>query len=68
MKKLLLLCVLTVLSCARDVAICDAATHALKKRIAIAECKKRGYKWLACPERPRLLAEFEKELNQCSQP
>lgn len=53
-------------SCSRDVELCDSATLANKSKAAIAQCQAKGYAWVDCPERPRILKELKEELAQCS--
>lgn len=52
--------------CSRDVALCDGEALARKARVAVEQCQARGYDWLECPERERILSELAKELGQCS--
>lgn len=53
-------------SCARDVQLCDAEKLRRKTLEGLAVCQAKGYEWLTCPDRPRILEELRKELGQCS--
>ena len=53
-------------SCARDVQLCDAGALQAKALEGVAACQAKGFEWLDCPDRPRILEELEKELGQCS--
>lgn len=53
-------------SCARDVQLCDAGKLQTKALEGVAACQAKGFEWVDCPDRPRVLAELEKELGKCS--
>lgn len=66
MKALLLGAAVWLSSCTRDVQLCDASSVQAKTLEGLAVCQAKGYEWAACPDRPRLLRELERELSQCS--
>ena len=63
--KALMLVPLLLLACARDVQTCDANTMAAKAREAVTVCQAKGYAWLSCKDRPRILKELSDELSRC---
>jgi len=52
--------------CARDVQLCDATALSARALEGIQACQARGLEWEQCPERPRILVQLEKDLEQCS--
>ncbi len=57
---------LSLLSCSKSVQLCDAGKLQAKMLQGVQACQARGFEWVECPSRPRILKELNEELTQCS--